>query len=375
MEIEILTENLKRALNFCERITRKTSNLPILQNVLLKTVGNFLELTTTNLETTLRWWILAKILKEGKITIPATFFSNLVNLINTEKLHLKEENKNLLLETENKNIQIQGQDPEEFPIIPKIEKETCYQIPNDKLYEGLQQVVDIPSSSQIRPEISGVYFSFKKQKLKIVATDSFRLGEKTINLENEIKKEGAFILTQEAGRELMNILSIKKEGKVSCYPNPNQVLFEFLMEETSHPQINLMSRLIEGEYPNYQEIIPKKSTTKIQVDKESFINQIKEAGLFSGKILEVKLTPLTKENKIKIFAQSPEAGKSETYLSAKIEGEEIEISFNYKFLLDGLNNIRSSEVIFELSGQEGPGILKPVGDESYIYILMPIKAS
>jgi DNA polymerase-3 subunit beta len=327
MEIEILTENLKRALNFCERITRKTSNLPILQNVLLKTVGNFLELTTTNLETTLRWWILAKILKEGKITIPATFFSNLVNLINTEKLHLKEENKNLLLETENKNIQIQGQDPEEFPIIPKIEKETCYQIPNDKLYEGLQQVVDIPSSSQIRPEISGVYFSFKKQKLKIVATDSFRLGEKTINLENEIKKEGAFILTQEAGRELMNILSIKKEGKVSCYPNPNQVLFEFLMEETSHPQINLMSRLIEGEYPNYQEIIPKKSTTKIQVDKESFINQIKEAGLFSGKILEVKLTPLTKENKIKIFAQSPEAGKSETYLSAKIEGE------NLKFLL------------------------------------------
>ncbi|RLC39479.1 MAG: DNA polymerase III subunit beta [Candidatus Nealsonbacteria bacterium] len=313
--------------------------------------------------------------KEGKVTVPANLITNLSSLIFPEKITLKEENQNLLLLTENKNILIQGQSVEEYPIIPKVEKEIPYKLPVGKLIEGLQQVIDIPSPSQIRPEISGVYFSIKKQKLKIVATDSFRLGEKTIDLKEEVKKESNFILTQEAARELLNILSYKKEGEIICYPNPNQVLFELLMEETSHPQINLMSRLIEGEYPKYQEIIPKKSTVKIQIEKEGLANQIKEAGLFSGKILEVKLTSQVKEGKLKIFSQSSDIGRSETYLPAQIEGEELEISFNYKFLLDGLNNIKSSEVILELSGEEGPALLRPVGDESYIYILMPIKSS
>ena len=375
MEVEILTTNLNKALSYCERLTKKTSNLPILENVLIETEGNFLKLTTTNLETTIRWWILAKILKEGKVTVPANLITNLSSLISSKKITLKEENQNLLLLTENKNVLIQGQSVEEYPIIPKIEKEISYKLPVEKLIEGLQQVIDIPSSSQIRPEISGVYFSIKKRKLKIVATDSFRLGEKTIDLKEEVKKESNFILTQETARELLNILSYKKEGEIICYPNPNQVLFELLMEETSHPQINLMGRLIEGEYPKYQEVIPKKSTVRIQIEKEKLANQIKEAGLFSGKILEVKLTPQVKEGKLKIFSQSPDVGRSETYLPAQIEGEELEISFNYKFLLDGLNNIKSSEVILELSGEEGPALLKPVGDESYIYILMPIKSS
>jgi len=375
MEVEVLTPNLSKALNYCERLTKKIGNLPILQNVFLETEGNFLKITTTNLETTLSWWILAKVIKEGKVTVPANLITNLSNLILSKKITLKEENQNLLLLTENKNILIQGQSVEEYPIIPKIEKEILYKLPIEKLSEGLQQVIDIPSSSQIRPEISGIYFLIKKQKIKIVGTDSFRLGEKTIDLKEEVKKESSFILTQEAARELLNILSYKKEGEIICYPNPNQVLFETLMEETSHPQINLMSRLIEGEYPKYQEIIPKKSTVKIQIEKEKLANQIKEAGLFSGKILEVKLTPQVKEGKLKIFSQSPDIGRSETYLPAQIEGEELEISFNYKFLLDGLNNIKSSEVILEFSGEEGPALLKPVGDETYIYILMPIKSS
>jgi DNA polymerase-3 subunit beta len=374
MKLEILKENLKKAITICEKITKKTTSLPVLQNVLLKTEGNFLELTTTNLETTVKWWILAKIEKEGKVVVPATFLANLISLIPAPKIQLSEENKNLILTTETQKTQIQGQDPEEFPIIPKIEKEILYQVSIEKLARGLNQVVDIPSPSQVRPEISGIYFSFKKDKLKIVGTDSFRLGEKTLELESQPQKDGSFILPQEAGRELLNILT-QQQGKVNIYFNPNQVLFEFLIEETSHPQINLLSRLIEGEYPNYQEIIPKKYTTKIQIDKELFQNQIKEAGLFSGKILEVKLTPLPKENKIKIFSQSPDTGQNESYLPAKIEGEKIEVSFNYRFLLDGLNSIKSSEVIFELSGEEGPGVLRPVGDLSYIYILMPIKAS
>lgn len=376
MEIEILTSNLKEAINNIERLTKKSLFLPILNNILLETDKNFLKLTSTNLETTLIWWILVKISKEGKLIIPASFFNNLINLIKEDKIKLKSEDKNLIIQTKNQINQIQGISPEEFPVIPKIEKKEPIEINGEILKEGLTQVIDIPLLSQVKPEISGIYFSFKKETIKIVSTDSFRLAEKTINLTQKLKKEGNFILPQGSSRELLNILT-QKSGKVNIYFESGQVLFEWLSEEISHPLIYLLSSLITGEYPEYQDIIPKKYTTQIILDRDNFKNQIKEAGIFSGKISEVKLSSLPKENKIKVFSQSPEIGKSESYLAAKIEGEQkdFNISFNYKFLLAGLDNIKSSEVILRLTNQEGPGVLRPVGDQTYLYILMPIKTS
>ena len=374
MKIEILKDNLKNGLEIVEKIAKKNLTLPALSNVLLSCEGNFLRLDTTNLETSISWWVLAKIKEEGKIAVPATFFSNLVNLLKEEKIELRSQDRNLILETKNQATQIQGIDPDEFPIIPKIEKEEIVKISNQKLLEALSQIIEIPSISQIRPEISGIYFSFKKDLLKIVGTDSFRLAEKTITLKGEIKKEVSFILPQDAIRELINILS-QKDGHTIIYFSPNQILFENVNEEISHSRVQVLSRLIEGEYPKYQEIIPKKYKTQIIVKKDDFQNQLKQAGLFGGKISEVKLVVQSKDNQLKIYSESPEIGKNESYLPIKIKGEPIEISFNYRFLISGLQNIKSSEVIFELNGEDGPGVLKPVGDESYIYVSMPIKLS
>jgi DNA polymerase-3 subunit beta len=223
MKIEILKNNLKNGLEVVEKIAKKNLTLPALSNVLLSCEGNFLRLDTTNLETSISWWVLAKIEKQGKIAIPATFFSSLVNLLKEEKIQLRSQDKNLILETKNQTTQIQGIDPEEFPIIPKIEKEEIVKISNQKLLEALDQIIEIPSISQIRPEISGIYFSFKKDLLKVVGTDSFRLAEKTITLKEEIKKEISFILPQDAVRELINILS-QKDGYTIIYFSPNQFL-------------------------------------------------------------------------------------------------------------------------------------------------------
>ncbi len=374
MKIEVLKNNLKKGLEVVEKIAKKNLTLPALSNVLLSCEDNFLRLDTTNLETSISWWVLAKIEEEGKIAIPATFFSSLVGLLKEEKIQLRSQDKNLILETKNQTTQIQGMDSDEFPIIPKIEKEEIVKISNQKLLETLSQIIEIPSISQIRPEISGIYFSFKKDLLKVVGTDSFRLAEKTVVLKGEIKKEVSFILPQDAVRELINILS-QKEGRTIIYFSPNQILFENIEEETSHPQVQILSRLIEGEYPKYQEIIPKKYKTQIIAKKDDLQNQLKQAGLFGGKISEVKLTVQPKDNRLKIYSESPEVGKNESYLPVEIKGEPIEVSFNYRFLISGLQNIRSSEVTFELNGEEGPGVLKPVGDESYIYISMPIKLS
>ncbi len=147
------------------------------------------------------------------------------------------------------------------------------------------------------------------------------------------------------------------------------------MSETTHPQIQLVSRLIEGEYPNYTEIIPQKYTTQLTLDKNEFLNQVKSASLFSGKINEVKIKVDPGKKEIKILSQSSEIGEYQSSISGKTNGENVEISFNHRFLLDGLLNIRSSEVTFELNGGSGPGVLKPVGDETYIYVIMPIKTN
>jgi len=372
MKIEILKTNIKKALDIIEKITRKNITLPALSNVLLSTEGNFLRLDATNLEISISWWILSKIEEEGKVAIPATFFSNLINLLTDEKIKLETQNKNLLLKTQSQETQIHGIDPEEFPIIPKIEKEEIIMISNKKLLESLQQVIEIPSVSQVRPEISGIYFLFKKDVLKIVSTDSFRLAEKSISLKTKSKKDISFIAPQDAIRELMNILG-QEDGNIVIYFSQNQILFENEKKEPSHPRIQILSRLIEGEYPNYQEIIPKKYKTQVIVKKDEFENKLKQAGLFSGKISEVKLNIDTKKKKIKIYSESPEIGKNESYISVKIKGEDMDVSFNYKFLISGLQNIKSSEVILELNGDDGPGVLKPIGDENYIYVSMPIK--
>ena len=142
-----------------------------------------------------------------------------------------------------------------------------------------------------------------------------------------------------------------------------------------HPLVQITSRLIEGEYPNYQDIIPKKFKTRIILKRDEFLNQIKTASLFSGKINEIKFNINTTNQEVEIFAKDPSIGENKSSIPAKIEGDQIEASFNYKFLTDGLLKIKSSEVVFDLSEKEGPCVLKPVGDVSYIYVVMPIKST
>ncbi len=376
MKLLILQEKLKEGLNIIERISSKSLTLPILNNVLISSEKNFLNLATTDLEIGINWWTLTKTEKDGKITIPSHLLSSFISLLPNKKINLEVQNSTLLIECENCKTQIKGVGADEFPIIPKITEGEFISIETFSLCQALNQVADIAIPSTTRPEISGIFSLFQKDLITLVATDSFRLGEKKIFLKNKssLKKDYSLILPQKTAKELVNIFG-EKQGELKIYFSPNQIMFEYPLPETTHPQIQLVSRLIEGEYPNYQEIVPKKSTTQLTLEKNEFLNQIKSASLFSGKINEVKIKADPKEKKIEIFSQSSEIGEYQSSISGKIKGEPVEISFNHRFLLDGLSSIKSSEIIFELSGDSGPGVLKPVGDDSYIYVVMPIKAS
>jgi len=375
MELEIFKDNFQKAINVCERITKKAVSLPILQNVLLKTNNSFLEITTTNLEVNIVWNVLAKINQKGSLLINASFLNNILNLTTSEKVIIKQENGNLVLLSDGQETQIQGQPVEEFPVITNIEKEYKWQMDSLVLADGLARVAPIAAFSSVRPEIAGVYFSFQKNKLKLVATDSFRLAEKTILL-NSTKQsdfqDACFIVPQYTCQELIGILNQEK-GVVEIATDLHQVLFEIKGERYNELKCCVQGRLINGEYPKYEEILPQSYKTRVRLNKDVFTNRLKGAGLFSSKIFDVKIDVLTKEGKIKLFSQNASVGRNEYIWDCVAEGQNESVVFNYKFLLDGLNNIKSPDVFFELNGFDGPGVLRPDGDNSYFYVLMPIK--
>lgn len=372
MKTTLLQEKLKEGMVAIERISSKSLSLPILNNVLIEATKNFVCLESTNLEIGLKWWILAKTEKEGKITIPSRFFSNFISLLPNEKIEIESTDSVLRIKHNNQDTQIKCFSGEEFPIIPKTEEEKKISIDNRSFCESLSQIVNIPAPSASRPEISGLYFLLQKNQMVTAATDSFRLGEKKIFFEPPIDKEHSFILPQRTAREIINIFG-EKEGFLTVYLSPNQVMFEFPMAEAPHPKIQLVSKLIEGDYPSYQEIIPKKFETQILLKKDDFIEQIKLASLFAKKTNEVGLKIDSKNQKIEIFSQNPDVGEYKTTLSGEIKGPSLEASFNYKFLLDGLLSIKSPDIVFGLNGAEGAGVIKPTNSADHLYVAMPMK--
>lgn len=379
MKFLILKENLYKGLNIVGRVVGKSLTLPILNNIYISAEKNFLNLSSTDLELGIKYWTLIKTEKEGEITVPSKILLNFVNLLPDKKITVESKNQELSIECDEYNTKIKSLSAQEFPIIPKVEENYNIELNSASLCEGLEQVVNFSSVNQIRPELSGVYFNFQNNLLQLAATDSFRLAEKTINLENNIHETLSFILPQKSVRELINIFS-DFSGNIKLYYSPNQVLFEYMMSETAHPQVHIISRLIEGEYPDYQGIIPKKHAIQLILEKDQFVNQIKTASIFSGKSNEIKIKLDIEKEGADILSQNPDLGEHKSFLSAKISQEagqqkETEVSFNYRFLIEGLANIKTKNILMELNGDEGPAALKPEGDASYVYIVMPIKAS
>jgi DNA polymerase-3 subunit beta len=381
MKITILKDKLKEGIGIIEKISAKSISLPILNNVLFTAEKNLLNLAATDLEMGIKWWTLAKTEKEGQIAVPSKILSSLVSFLPNKSVSLQSKGFDLEIECDNRKTMVKGVNPEDFPIIPKVADEERIEVPARSFCKGLASVVDIASFSSTKPEISGVYFLFQKNMIIMAATDSFRLGERKIYLDSPLgpDKEYSLILPQKAAREIINIFGEKEDSLTICF-SPNQILFETASSETRHADIQLTSRLVEGDYPNYQEIIPKKHETSINLPLDDFINQIKLASLFSGKINEIKLKIDVTKGQVNFLSQNAEVGEYQSFLAGKVEGKPCEISFNHRFLLEGLLNInlqqqKKPEVVLELSGPEKPAVLRMKGEENYLYLVMPIKNS
>lgn len=374
MILKIKKEKLKEGISIVEKTSAKAISLPILKNLIIRAKKNIVNISATDLEIGIQWWSIAKIEEEGEVVIPASILSTFINLLPEGVVILSSSGNNLNIECGEYKTQIKGFSSEDFPIIPDVPEKKSTLINSNKLCSGLSQIVNIPLSLMSKPEISGVLFSFSGNELKLVATDSYRLGEKTLLLETPVESDFSFIIPQKSVKEIINIF-IEKEGNLKILLGLNQVLFELSMTEMSHPKIQLTSRQIEGDYPNYEEIIPKKNKIKAVLDRKELINQIKASSIFSGKVNEVIIDINSIDSSIKISSQSIDSGEYSSSIYGEIDGGKEKVSFNYRYLIDGLLSIKDPKILFQINGSDSPGVFKALNDSSFLYIVMPIKAS
>lgn len=359
-----LKNHLREALVFCERITGKNLSLPILSNVLISSEERLLKLTATNLEIGIEVEIPAKIERKGKIAIPADIVNGfLVNFPGDENITLESQNNNLLISTPNSSTLIKGQPTEDFPILPKIKEGNPVLVPVTDFILGLRSVFYACSVSNIKPEISSVFLmSDKNIPLTLTATDSFRLAEKKINY--SFPGLGPFLIPLKTVTEILRVFE-GKEGKIKLVFNKNQIGIEI-------ENIKFISRLTEGVFPDYQQIIPKKFTTEIIVEKNTLINSLKAASIFSGKLNELNIVVGSDNNFFTLKATSADVGEHINNIPAKITGEEIRMTFNHRYIFDCLSSVSSNKILLRFVGEGKPLLITGADDISFQYLAMPM---
>jgi len=336
---------------------------------MLETEKGLLKITCTNLELGIVSYVRAKVEKEGKITVPAQVISGLVNNLKEEQVTLEEEGKNLKITTENFKSKLRTTPAEDFPLIPQLEKGNQWKVKGKVLSEGIRRVLPALATLETKLELTGVCLTLKDKELAIAATDGYRLAEKKVELSQEMP-EGKFIIPGRSMQEVERIFS-EDDREITITTEENQISFQ-------NENIYLVSRLIEGQYPDYKQIIPKDFKTRAMVSKEELNGALKLAGIFSTiQTKDVKLK--TDKDKINIHATSGELGEHDASIKAEIEGDKIEVVFNYQFLQDGLNSMSEDEIIFSLNGSEGPSLItgwdskKQKEVPGFRYIVMPIR--
>lgn len=363
MKLECKIEEIKNRISQVEKITGKNLTLPILNSVLLIASNKTLKLRATNLSLGIEIEIPAKIEKEGIVAISGSVLNGIFsNVFQNESVFLESIDGNLLIQTKKSKIKLKGQIHDDFPTIPRVAG-VSFDIESKKLIDGIKSVYYSSSVSDIKPEISSVFIHTEEDNLIFVSTDSFRLAEKKIKLKGLGEISGILI----PFKNVSEILRVFGEygGLIKVCFNKNQISF-------STENIYLTSRVIDGVFPDYRQIIPKKSSTEAIVLKQDLLNALKLSNIFSDKFNQVNLSIKPKEKIFELSSNNNDIGENKTFLDSALIGEEIELSFNYKYFLDCFQSINTDSISIKFSGAGSPILVSPVSDPSFVYLIMPM---
>lgn len=364
MYIVCLRDQLQKSITLAEKYISKTSSIPALQGILLDADKNILTIRSTDLDTGFETTISAQVKKPGSVVIPGKTASALVSSLKGEKVNIETKGNMITVTTKNTATTVKGYRQDEFPKLPKIKNGQKITVDAGVLLKNIKNVYYAASQSNIKPEIESVYFNAGDgDVVKMVATDSFRLAEKTSGFES--KKQLSLIFP------LRNIVDFTKvlenfSGKVELLFD-NQQLF------VSHPSFSYFTRLIDGTFPDYRQIIPASFTTEVVVNKEEFGETLKLANIFSGRLNEVKFRVYPQDNVFEVTTSDSEVGEHVSHISAKVTGEPLEVSFNQRYVSDGLQPIGSDSVILRFGGETNPLLMQDLKDPSFLYLVMPMK--
>lgn len=369
MRLSCLQENLSRCLGVVGRAVAVRSTLPVTSNVLLATEDSRLRLSATNLEIAISCWLGSMVEENGAITVPARLLSELVNSLPSEKIELALADHTLEVKCARFEARISGIDADDFPPIPKISDGVSYRMEPEALRAAINQVVFATASEDTRPVLTGVSAEFEEDTLTLAAADGFRLAVHRAPLLTPANEKVEVIIPGRSLSELNRLLSDQKEPvEIAVGQNRSQMLFRMR-------DVELVSQLIQGSFPNYRQLIPAGYTTRAVIATPDFLRATKTAAVFArdgSGIVRLQISPADGGGRVSISARSEQVGDNTGEVDAKVEGDTAKIAFNGKYLTDVLGVIHQGEIALETTTPSSPGVVRPIGADNYIHIIMPM---
>ncbi|MBT9159094.1 MAG: DNA polymerase III subunit beta [Dehalococcoidia bacterium] len=370
MQISCLQENLSRGLGVVGRITTSRTTLPITTHVLISSDQSRLKLAATNLEIAISCWIGAQIEQEGAIAVPAGLLTDFVNSLPGERIDISVASGTMELKCARSEARISGQKADEFPPIPEIGEGITTRVDARPLRTAITQVVFAAATDDSRPVLTGGYAQFSGDKLTLAAADGFRLAVHNLTLAAPVAEEVSIIIPARSLRELDRLLKDQEDPvELTIDPQRKQILFRL-------KNVEIVSQLIQGTFPNYNQLIPQSYTTRAVVNVEEFLRATRSASIFardgSGIVRLFMTRSAVEPSRITISARAEEVGDNLGEIEAVIEGDEAKIAFNSKYLMDVFSVMEDEQVVLEITNPSSPGVFRPMGDGDWIQVIMPM---
>lgn len=373
MKVSVLQENLAHGLSIVSRAVSPRSTLPVLSNILVATDEGRLRLSATNLELGITCWIGAKIEEDGSTTVPARTFTDLVGTLPADRvsmdLNVRTQTMNVRCGTSNTDLKCI--DAQEFPPMPSPDENEGIQINVADLKEMIQQVVFAASNDEARPILTGVLLTVEDDTMILASADGFRLSVRKAELSTSVSRPISAVIPARALSELARISTDGKDTvTMTLPPQSGRVIFRTKDAE-------LASQLIEGTFPDYEQIIPLSHQTRTVLSTDAFLKACKQAEIFAREgslIARVSITPggELQPGTVEISGQSEETGSNQTVVDASIEGPPILIAFNVRFMREVLDVIKTPNVALETTSDTNPGVIRPVGSKDFLHVIMPM---
>jgi len=345
--------------------------LPVLNNVLLRTEDGGLKLTATNLEIGMTYWVPGKVDTAGSVTVPARLLTDIVaGLPANERVDLElQAQETLHIQAGRFETRVKGIDAEEFPAIPTSGERPTTRVPQNVLRQALGEVTFAAAVDEARPILTGVLARFEGNKLTLAAADNYRIAVKTLTVLDPVD-ETSVVVPARSFHELSRVLSdIADPVDIVLSPSRNQILFHI-------EGFDLVSRLIDGQFPNYQQVLPKSFTTKATVDRDQLLAAVRLASLIASSSANIVKLHVGKDAEIGVsVSAAADVGDNKSDVEANVEGDGTTIAFNARYLVDVLANVAADQFSIELNGPLSPSVFRPVGDEHYVHVVMPVKTT